>query len=286
MARLAGSVAIVTGGGRGIGRVLAAGLAEAGAHVGLIARSADQLAGAARSLEAVTRVVTAVADVSNEAQLRDAIDDIGERLGPVDLLVNNAGIDGIPGVAWETDPESWWRTMEVNVRGVFLGCRIAVPGMVARGGGRIVNITSNAGIHRWPLMSAYSVSKAAVVKFTENLAVECRNNGVRVFSVHPGLTSIGFGEQARYKDPEPGSNEARVAAWVNGEIAAGRGADPSWAADLLVRLAAGDADALSGCHLSVHDDIDSLLANPQTVRKNALHLLRLNTLAAATEDRT
>jgi NAD(P)-dependent dehydrogenase (short-subunit alcohol dehydrogenase family) len=285
-ARLAGSVAIVTGGGRGIGRVLAAGLVHAGAAVGLIARSADQLAEAARSLEAGTRVATAIADVSDEAQLRAAVDVVTERLGPVDLLVNNAGVDGPPGVAWEADPESWWRAMEVNLRGVFLGCRIVVPGMVARGGGRVVNITSNAGIYRWPLMSAYSVSKAAVVKFTENLAVECSTNGVRVFSVHPGITPIGFAEQPRYQNPEPGSDEARVAAWVRGELAAGRGADPSWAADLLVRLAAGDADALSGCHLSVHDDIDSLLADPRNVRKNALHLLRLNTLETASQTHT
>jgi NAD(P)-dependent dehydrogenase (short-subunit alcohol dehydrogenase family) len=279
-AGLAGTVAIVTGGGRGIGRVLATALAQAGADVGLLARSADQLAETAQSLEGVGRVATAVADVADEVQLRAAIDALTQHLGPVDLLVNNAGVDGPPGVAWEIDPESWWRTMEVNVRGVFLGCRIVLPDMVARGGGRIVNITSNAGIFRWPLMSAYSVSKAAVVKFTENLAVECKANGVRVFSLHPGLTPIGFSEQARYNDPAPGSPEAQLAAWVQGEIAAGRGADPSLAADLLVRLAMGEADTLSGCHVSVHDDLDALLADAQHVREHGLHLLRLNTLAS------
>ena len=237
-------------------------------------------------MQSMGRVATAVADVTDEAQLRAAVDVLTARLGPVDLLVNNAGVDGPPGPAWETDPESWWGAMEVNVRGVFLGCRIVVPEMIARGGGRIVNITSNAGVFRWPLMSAYSVSKAAVVKFTENLAVECKSNGVKVFSVHPGLTPIGFAEQLRYQDPTPGSVEAQVAQWVRGELAAGRGAEPSWSADLLVRLAAGDADPLTGCHLSVHDDLDALLSEARQVRQQGLHVLRVNTLAARTFDGT
>jgi NAD(P)-dependent dehydrogenase (short-subunit alcohol dehydrogenase family) len=279
-AQLAGSVAIVTGGSRGIGRVLATGLVQAGADVGLIARSAEDLDEAARSLQGAGNVATAAADVTDEQQLRHAIGALTERLGPVDLLVNNAGVDGPAGLAWEADPAEWWRTMEVNVRGVFLGCRIVVPQMAARGGGRIVNITSNAGIHRWPLMSAYAVSKAAVVKFTENLAVECKSNGVRVFSLHPGLTSIGFAEQARYQNPEPGSVEARLGDWLRGEIAAGRGADPQLSADLVVRLAAGEGDGLSGCHLSVHDDLDALASRAADVRTNGLHLLRLNTLAS------
>jgi NAD(P)-dependent dehydrogenase (short-subunit alcohol dehydrogenase family) len=277
---VAGSVAVVTGGGRGIGRVLALGLARAGAAVGLVARSADQLAETAGLIGSGGNVATAVADVTDEHQLRAAFAELRERLGPLDLLVNNAGVDGPPGAAWDVDPEAWWHTMDVNVRGVFLGCRLAVPEMIARGGGRIVNITSNAGIHRWPLMSAYSVSKAAVVKFTENLAVECKGNGVRVFSVHPGLTPVGFTEDPRYHSAEPGSAEATVANWVRGELSAGRGADPALAANLVVRLAAGDADALSGCHLSVHDDLDALVADAVDVRKRSLHLLRLRTTEA------
>jgi NAD(P)-dependent dehydrogenase (short-subunit alcohol dehydrogenase family) len=276
--QLDGSVAIVTGGGRGIGRVLAAGLAQAGAAVGLVARSADQLAETARRMPDPDRVATAVADVTDEEQLSAAFAELTDRLGPVDLLVNNAGVDGPAGVAWEADPQSWWRAVEVNLRGPFLGCRLVVPQLAARGGGRIVNITSNAGVHRWPLMSAYSVSKAAVIKFTENLAVECKDNGVRVFSVHPGLTPVGFPEDPRYQHTEPGSPEAAVASWVRGELSAGRGADPALGSELLVRIAAGAADPLTGCHLSVHDDLDSLLANAAAVRRRSLHLLRLNTL--------
>lgn len=276
---LAGSVAVVTGGGRGIGRVLAVALADAGAAVGLVARSADQLAETAALIESRGgRVESSVADVTDEVSMRAALESFAERLGPIGVLVNNAGVDGRPAAMWEADPDAWWRTMEVNVRGVMLGCRLVVPGMIARGSGRIVNITSQAGVFRWPLMSAYSVSKAAVVKLTENLAVECRRTGVSVFSVHPGLTAIGFSEQARYQSPVPGSPEERVARWVSSQLEAGHGADPSLSASLVVRLARGDGDALTGCHLSVHDDLDALVAAADDVRARDLHVLRTNTL--------
>lgn len=167
--------------------------------------------------------------------------------------------------------------MDINIRGVFLGCRIVIPGMIARGHGRIVNITSNAGLHRWPTMSAYSVSKAAVVKFSENLAVECRSNGVRVWGMHPGLTPIGLTDHPDYREPEPGSVKAGINAWVKSEFEAGRGVDPSEGADLLVRIAAGDADKISGCRLSVHDDLDALIAAAEHVRKHDLQTLRIKT---------
>ncbi|HUQ00755.1 MAG TPA: SDR family oxidoreductase [Aeromicrobium sp.] len=278
---LTGSVAIVTGGGRGIGRILAAALANAGASVGLIARSADQLAETAQSLDSDAKVATAVADVTDEAQFREAIDALTSQLGPVDLLVNNAGMGAPVGGTWEVDPDEWWRTMDVNVRGVLLGCHLVMPAMVARGQGRIVNITSSAGTYRQPTFSAYSVSKAAVVKLTENLAVECKSNGVRVFSMHPGLTDVGeiMGELVR-RAGTPGSTEARMMEWVERERAAGRVADPSLCAALIVRLAAGHADALAGCHLTVYDDLDAMVASAPEIRQNDLYMLRVNTLDA------
>jgi short chain dehydrogenase len=129
-----------------------------------------------------------------------------------------------------------------------------------------VNITSDAGVYRWPQVSAYSVSKAAVIKFTENLAAEAHRSGIRAFSVHPGLTPIGLSERALASDAPPGSAEARVHAWVWQELQAGRGAEPALVARLVTRLAAGDADRLSGCHLSVHDDLDAILACGEGVR--------------------
>jgi NAD(P)-dependent dehydrogenase (short-subunit alcohol dehydrogenase family) len=131
---------------------------------------------------------------------------------------------------------------------------------------RIVNITSEAGVYRWPQVSAYSVSKAAVIKFTENLAAESSRSGVRVFSVHPGITPIGLSERALAGAAPPGSAEDRMHAWVRQELRAGRGAEPGLVAGLVTRLAAGHADRLSGCHLSVHDDLDAVLACGEGVR--------------------
>lgn len=278
---LAGSVALVTGGGRGIGRLLAQALAGSGAAVGLIARSAGQLAESARLIEDAGGVTAAAAaDLTDEAATAAAVRELSRALGPVDLLVNNAGIGGPFGDTWDVDPTSWWRTVEVNLRGVFLCARLALPGMLARGRGRIVNVTSQAGVLRWPQVSAYSVSKAAVIKFTENLAVEAGRAGISVFSMHPGITPIGLSERALACTALPGSAEDQVYSWIRGELDAGRGAEPARAAGLVLRLAAGEADALSGRHLSVHDDLDAILAAVDQVRRDDLYQLRRNELPA------
>jgi NAD(P)-dependent dehydrogenase (short-subunit alcohol dehydrogenase family) len=176
--RLDGTVGIVTGGGRGIGRVLAQALGDAGAAVGLIARSDAELAQTVRLVRASGGTATAAcADITDQQAVAKAIDTLGRRLGPVDLLVNNAGVSGPFGDAWQVDPGDWWRAVEINLRGVHLCSRAVLPAMAARGAGRIVNITSQAGVYRWPHASAYSVSKAAVIKFTENLAAEASHSG-------------------------------------------------------------------------------------------------------------
>ncbi len=272
---VAGSVAVVTGGGRGIGRVLACGLAEAGAAVGVVARSTRELSETAEMVEAAGGVAAAAAaDVSDPPAAAAAFDALRDEIGPVDVLVNNAGVGGPVGRAWEVDGDDWWRTCEINLRGVFVCAQLALGQMVARGRGRIINVTSAAAVHRWPTVSAYAVSKAAVVKLTENLAAELRDHGISVFSVHPGLVPIGLTEAA-LSQGAPTPAEERVASWLRQELAEGRGADPAAAAALVTRLASGEADGLSGRHLSVHDDLDSLLASAEEIRAHDLCTLRL-----------
>lgn len=276
---LVGSVALVTGGGRGIGRVLALALAGAGAAVGLIARSPDQLAESVQLIEAAGGLATAVsADLSDPQAAATAVKTVRDELGPVDLLVNNAGISGPIGPAWEVQEEQWWRTVEVNLRGVALCSRLVLPEMVGRRRGRIVNLTSEAGVFRWPLASAYSVSKAAVVKFTENLSYETRRYGISVFSVHPGLVPIGLNVAALAGTAPTDSPQGRLSEWVRQEFAAGRGAEPHQVAELLLRIATGEVDRLSGRHLSVHDDLDTLLARTEDLLNNDLYVLRLRNL--------
>jgi NAD(P)-dependent dehydrogenase (short-subunit alcohol dehydrogenase family) len=272
---LAGSVALVTGGGRGVGRVLALALAGAGAAVGLIARSPDQLAESVHLIEgAGGAAAAACADLSDPEAAATAVDKLRHELGPVDLLVNNAGINGPVGLAWEVPEQDWWHAVEVNLRGVTLCSRLVLPEMVSCGRGRIVNVTSHAGVFRWPLASAYSVSKAAVIKLTENVAYETRRYGISVFSVHPGILPIGLSEPALASTAPANSPEGRLREWVGHELAEGRGAHPDQVATLLLRIAIGEFDRLSGRHLSVHDDFDALLAHTEDVLRDDLYVLR------------
>jgi gluconate 5-dehydrogenase len=190
---LSGSVALVTGGGRGLGEQIARGLAEAGAAVALASRNVDACAEAAARLagETGTRTLALGLDVTSEEDVRRAFDETEAALGPVDLLVNNAG------TAWGAPAESlplaaWRKVMETNATGAFLCAREAGWRMIARGGGgAILNVASVAGIrgHLPEVLDAagYSASKGAVIALTRDLAVKWARHGIRVNAVAPGF---------------------------------------------------------------------------------------------------
>jgi acyl-CoA synthetase (AMP-forming)/AMP-acid ligase II/NAD(P)-dependent dehydrogenase (short-subunit alcohol dehydrogenase family) len=275
---LDGMVALVSGGGRGIGRLLAASLAEAGAAVGLIARSPDELAAAVAEIQSTGgTAAAATADVTDYRATAAAVAQLRQQLGSANLLINNAGISGPAGLMWDADPAQWWRTLEINLGGAFALTRIALPDMIAAGDGRIVNITSYAGVYRWPLMSAYAASKAALVKLTETLAAETRAHGVSAFSVDPGLLPIGLGEVALGSTADRQTPEGRIFGWIRDRLASGHGADPEQAARIILTLASGRADRLTGRHLTVTDDIDALLDQIECVERYDLQTLRLRT---------
>jgi NAD(P)-dependent dehydrogenase (short-subunit alcohol dehydrogenase family) len=169
--------------------------------------------------------------------------------------------------------------MDVNLRGLILASQLVLPEMIERRRGRILNMTSQAGAFRWPHVSAYSVSKAAVVKLSENLAHETSRFGIAVFSVHPGLLPIGMTTSVAGLDPTT-PHVAWVQRWADHEMAVGRGADPDDAVDLIMRLATGEADALSGRHLSVHDDLDAMLERLDEVKRRDLYVMRPERLSA------
>jgi NAD(P)-dependent dehydrogenase (short-subunit alcohol dehydrogenase family) len=272
---LAGQVALVTGASRGLGRLIAGTLADAGAAVGLIARSAGPLAQTRDQLTAAGATAVAVpADVTDPDALAAAAEHVAGRLGPIDVLINNAGAAGPYGALWEVDPGDWWQTMEVNLRGVLTCTQLVLPSMITRRHGRIVNITSQAGAYRWPLASAYAVAKAAEIKLTENLAVELKHTGVTVFSAHPGLLPIGLSEPALASRPPEDPAAAKIISWIRRELEQGHGADPGAAARFVLRLAAGDCDTLSGRHLTVHDDLDALIENAHEIKRHDLYTLR------------
>src|SRR3954469_5175104 len=278
------SVALITGGSRGVGRILAEALCRRGVRVGLIARSRADLDEAASVVTAGGGVAAvAVADVTDAGQLACAVSDIARDLGPIDLLVNNAGVVGPIGPLWEIDADDWWKTMEVNVRGVVRTTEAVLPQMVARRRGRVINVSSQAGVHRWPLVSAYSVSKGAVTKLSENLAHEVSRFGISVFSVPPGLLAVGMGTTVLESTPADRFAQ-HVKDWTATELREGRGATPAQAVELIMRLAAGDADVLTGCHISVHDDLDAMLRRSHEIQSRdlyVLHPMRLTETARA-----
>jgi NAD(P)-dependent dehydrogenase (short-subunit alcohol dehydrogenase family) len=284
---LVGTTAVVTGAGRGLGRITAQALAAAGAAVGLIARSAAELEETARLIAAQGGTATVhSADVSDEEQISRAIREVRRDLGPIEVLVNNAGVNGPISAFAEVDPQEWWRTLEINLGGAVRCSRLVLPGMVARRRGRIINVTSVAGTYRWPFVSAYAVSKAALVKFTENLAAEVRRDGISVFSFHPGLLPIGLAAAGMNGNPAPpGSALARIQDWAKRQRAAGRFSEPQDSAKYIVALASGRADSLSGRHLTVDDDLHILLERLGDILRLDLHTLRLREGAAASPAR-
>ncbi len=178
-------VAVVTGGSRGIGLRLSTVLAEDGFAVAVVGRDQARLDTVVADLPAALGVR---ADVADPGSVATAIDVVVERLGPIDLLVNNAGVRDQRALPWESDPDDWWHTLEVNVRGVMLMTSRMLPAMLARGSGRIVDLGSGIGQRAEPRYSAYSVSKAAALRWLDNVAAALGDDSpVRVVSVSPGL---------------------------------------------------------------------------------------------------
>ena len=262
-------MAIVTGSGRGIGRSIAAGLAAAGAAVVVVARSQKQVAAVAAELrDAGGQALAVTADVTRTDDVARLVTTAETAFGPVTLLVNNAGVYGPYGTPWEADPDQWWQAVEINLKGPFLCARAVLPGMVARGSGRIVNVGSNVGTWPAPYSTAYACSKAALLRLTDSLAAATREFGVSVFAISPGLVKTDL---AAVLWESMVSGEQRV----DKRLSPDAWGTPERAAQLVVTLAAGEADALSGRFLHVGQDVAALVQQAAEIEAQDLHALRL-----------
>jgi 3-oxoacyl-[acyl-carrier protein] reductase len=244
------SVALVTGASRGVGQELARGLAADRFDVAIAARSSlDETA--ALVAEAGRRVLMLHLDVTDATGVEEAVARVERELGPLDLVVNNAGTDRAFGPVWEAEAELWWSDVEVHLRGTFLVCRAVLPWMLGRGAGRIVNVASNAGLRPSPYNSAYGAAKAAILNLTESLAASLEGTGIHVFSISPGYVLTAMTARLLELQEERG--------WFP-HLVGREPLDPALASRLLVQLASGKADRLSGRYFHALDDLDELLA--------------------------
>jgi NAD(P)-dependent dehydrogenase (short-subunit alcohol dehydrogenase family) len=192
---LAGRVAVVTGGGRGLGRAMAEGLATAGAAVVVTSRTEARNQEVAEAIRvAGGRALGVVADVRDPDQIASAFSRAREAFGRVDILVNNAGVSPVYKYAEDVTPAEWETIVDTNLRGVFFAAQVACRFMRDSGGGRIINVASAAGAEGTPRLSVYGATKAGVINLTRTLALEWQRHGILVNAIAPGFFEVGVGE--------------------------------------------------------------------------------------------
>lgn len=260
-------VALVTGAGRGVGRELARRLGAEGWTVAAAARTAADVEETAAL--AGGRALALTLDVTDADAVARVVARIEEELGPLDLVVNNAGTDSAHGPTWEVDPDAWWRDVDVSLRGTFLVCRAVLPGMIARGSGRIVNVSSNAALRGSPYNSAYGAAKAGVLSLTDSLAASLEGTGIHVFAMTPGYVRTDMTERLLELQAEHG--------WFP-HLEEREALDPSLAADLLVFLASGKADRLAGRFFHALDDYEAAAERADEVERDDLYAARVRRL--------
>ena len=274
--RLKDQVALVTGGGRGIGRAIAQSFAAAGAVVAVTSRSAEELKETVRAIEEDGgRALAYPADVTDAVAVQATVTAIEASLGPIDVLVNNAGSLGPLKPLLETEVNEWWRAMEVNVLGPLLCTRLVLPGMVSRRRGRIINVSSGGGAMAIPFFSSYGCGKTALIRFTECLALETKAYGIAVFSIAPGAVRTAMSEYS-LNSPEG----KKWLPWFKRIFDEGLAVPAERPAALVLQLASGRLDSLSGRFLSIYDDLDELLKSATDLEQKNLYAPKVERLAA------
>jgi NAD(P)-dependent dehydrogenase (short-subunit alcohol dehydrogenase family) len=269
--RLEGRVAIVTGGGRGIGREIASALAAEGAAVAVVSRTASEVEETVRRIKGEGgRAEGIAADVTDLAAVEAMARRVEAELGPVDVLMNNAGSFAAIGPVVEVDPAAWWRDVTTNLLGPFHTCRTVLPGMVSRRRGRIINMIGGGTAGPFPYGTGYGSSKAGLMRFTESLDREVADTGVRVFAMGPGLVHTAMTELQL--TTEAGRRWMRR---IHEMFAQGRDVPPTLAARLAVEIASGRLDDLHGRAFGVRDDLDGILAAKDRIISEDLKTLRL-----------
>lgn len=258
MAAAQGRVALVTGGGRGLGRAIALGLAQRGDTVVAVARSDDQL-GETRQLaaEAGVTLETAACDVADHAAVARLRHEVLESVGPPAILVNAAGTFGPIALIKEVDPEAWQRTIMVDAVAPFYTCNAFVGGMLEAGWGRIVNITSAASLHPpGALNSAYGTAKAALNQLTRHLAAEIAGSGVTANVIHPGDVKTAMWADIRERVAGMGAVAENYISWADWVEETG-GDPPEKAVALTLHLTSDAGGSTNGEFCWIEDPLQA-----------------------------
>ncbi|AUG76063.1 3-oxoacyl-ACP reductase [Kitasatospora sp. MMS16-BH015] len=257
---LTGQVGLVTGAGRGIGREIAIGLAAEGMAVGLLGRTHGTLIETLKEcVRHGARGVAVTVDVTRPGAVREAVRAVERDLGPVDLLVNNAGqVDRAEVPLWEADPNQWWQVVETNLRGPFNLMRYVLPGMVSRRSGRVLNLNSGFALRPDGNYTAYATSKGALLQLSDNLADSLAAHRVVILDVSPGAVATDMtAGMPMFKD---------MKAW---------GSIPYMVA-VTVDAARGRFDALHGRFIHAgRDNLERLVSEAEAIREADARTLRL-----------
>jgi NAD(P)-dependent dehydrogenase (short-subunit alcohol dehydrogenase family) len=262
MKDLSGKIAVVTGAGRGVGQRVALRLAQLGADVAVVARSEKQLRETAAQITALGRRATAIPmDLGRQTSHEPIKVAVESALGVPAILINAAGIFGPIDLLRNTDPAAWIETLMVNTVSHYLTCRAFVGGMIDKGWGRIVNVTSAASLHEpGPINSAYGTSKAALNQLTRHLAAELVGTGVTANVIHPGDVKTEMWSEIRTNAARLGPEAAAYKKWAEWVNETG-GDDPEKAADLVGNLMSDDAAKLNGRFLWIRDGLQLPVAS-------------------------
>jgi len=267
---LTGQVALVTGGGRGLGRAFARALAAEGVKVAFTGRTERELAETQALIQEAGGASCAFpADVTDRGAMEQVVAAVTDQFGPVDILVNNAAILTPLAFDWDIDPDEWWRTIEVNLRGPYLCTHLVLPSMMARRSGRIVNVSSIAAHTVHPYGTAYCASKAALTHWTNLLAAGVQEYGIHAFALSPSgptamveklatsphvAAAVKAGAQATLQRPDHGTPAS---------------------VQMLLFLLSGRADRLTGRHIPIDVPIDDLVRRTEEIVEGDLYALRL-----------
>jgi NAD(P)-dependent dehydrogenase (short-subunit alcohol dehydrogenase family) len=269
---LNGTVVVVTGAARGIGKAIARAFGDRGSKVAMVDVLADPLRESVDEIRADGgHVLPVIADISDATQVRAMAESVANDLGPADILVNNAATFSVIGPVWEADPDAWFRDIRINLYGTFLVCRHIVSGMVSRRNGYVINVVSSGGVgDPHPYSTSYASSKTGVMRLTEGLAAEAREHDVKVFAVGPPAIRSEMTKFIAY-DPEgrkwrPGFDRL---------FEEGHGHPPELVAEFILALVGGKADALTGRYFDPRQDLDETLRRSAEIIKDDLYTLRV-----------